>query len=149
MTTRPTATLDEANRYFGTRPRADAWFQSDEAEREKALQFASLTLDAACRFSDEAYDVDSVGRVLWRERVIPALCEQALWTLTQETSGRDAIRALGISQATVAGASVRFEASAANSYELAPIAKRLLAGCAVFTSQELGDGTISSTHLAL
>ncbi len=147
--TRPTATLDEANRYFETRPRATAWFQTEAGERENALRFASLTLDAACRFTDDAYELDADGQRVWRERVIAALCEQALWTLTQDGSGRDAIRALGIAQATVAGASVRFDGSAANDDELAPRAKRLLAGCAVFTSQELADGTISSTPLAL
>ena len=147
--TGPTASLDDANRYFETRPRASAWFQTDAQERENALRFAALTLDAACRFTDDAYDFDSEGGRVWHELVIAALCEQALWTLTQATSGGNAIRALGISHASVAGASVRFDGNAAIYDELAPIAKRLLAGRAVLTSRELSDGTISSTPLAL
>ena len=74
-------TLADAESYFATRLRADAWRAATVDERSQALALAVALLEAACRFEPDATTYDARGNPTWRPRIVAAFCEEALWLL--------------------------------------------------------------------
>ena len=139
-----TPTLDQADAYFETRPRSDAWRDATELEKTRALAYAALVLDACFEFSDAArYESGE-----WRPRIVAAVCEQALWILTRKDGGAERLASLGVTSASVAGISATFDRREASAL-VCDAARRLIGRLGRFVPLDEGGGEITSTPLAL
>ncbi len=141
---RPNVTLAAATTYFDGRLYADAWTNAEPSDREKALTQASFLVAGAFSFSANAYAVDAYGVTTWHERVIAAVCEEALWLLKRDPTNYPELLTLGLAEGSVASLCAKFDRRF-----LAP----LICDAAKNLVGELGslleDGSCRSTPLAL
>ena len=145
---RPVASLNDANEYFADRLYADAWTNATQREREQALAQASYLIDGAFTFRAEARVETSNGAFRWRERVVAALCEEALWLLKRDPTQFPQAQALGITRVEVANLSATFDR-----VQIAPLicdaSRRLLTGLADYEPLDDEGGSFAATPLAL
>lgn len=145
LTPELSATLEDAEAYFGARLRADAWQSATADDKRRALAQAAMALDAACEFSEDAWRVKENGDVVWRPRIVAAICEQALWTLEYHDGATETLAALGVTRASVGGISATFDRARAEAF-VCEAARSLVGRLGTFDSL---DGGITSTPLAL
>ena len=137
---RPVASLNDANEYFADRLYADVWTNASERERERALTQASYLIASAFTFRDDA--------PRRHERVVAALCEEALWLLQRDPTQFPQALALGITRVEVANLAATFDRA-----QIAPLicyaARRLLTGLADYEPVDDEGGSFAATPLAL
>ena len=102
--------VDDANAYFNSRLRPDAWLAVDDDTKQRALLQASFLISGAFVFTNEAcyYDADAQA-YLWNTRVIAAVCEQALWLITRDPSELPDALFKGIVSASAGSVSATFD----------------------------------------
>ena len=146
--TRPTRALDDANAYFAARGRADAWFDATEAERRGALEQASMLLGAAFRFRDDARELNAVGELVWREEILAALCEEALWLLRCDPTQPSKLAALGATSVKIGELAAQFDRADA-ARVICEAAKILVGERGELVANDSPIDSFASTPLAL
>lgn len=141
-------TLADAESYFATRLRADAWRGATVEERSQALALAVALLEAACRFEPDATIADAQGNPTWRPRIVAAFCEEALWLLQRTEPQGATLRALGVTRATVGGIEASFSREDAQGL-VCPMARQLVGRLGYFEPDSAQGGAFSSTPLAI
>ena len=141
-------TLADAESYFATRLRADAWRAATVDERSQALALAVALLEAACRFEPDATIADAQGNPTWRPRIDAAFCEEALWLLQRTEPQGATLRALGVTRATVGGIEASFSREDAQGL-VCPMARQLVGRLGYFEPDSAQGGAFSSTPLAI
>ena len=143
--TKPTAKVADADAYFRRRGNADDWFDEIELKRDAALERASDILGACYDFHADAFVECDVAR-RWRDEILYALFEEALWLLRVDPTKVERLKALGVTRASLGVLSATFAPENARGYlcELAAI----LVGDYATRKNVPGLGAVSSTPLA-
>ncbi len=101
--------LEYANEYFSHRVSAGIWNSATPMTRKNALQQAIRLISAAFVFEREAFQRSENGEIIWRDRVMAAVSEEALWILSKDPTSYPDLLALGISSGTVGPLSATFD----------------------------------------
>ena len=67
MNLRPSITLADADNYFESRLRSNAWHESDDSVKNQALSQSSFLVSGVFVFSDNAYEIQN-DEIVWDER---------------------------------------------------------------------------------
>lgn len=110
MNLRPSITLADADNYFESRLRSNAWHESDDSVKNQALSQSSFLVSGVFVFSDNAYEIQN-DEIVWDERIKAAICEEAIWLLEHNPSDIPESLFKGISSANVGGVSATFDKS--------------------------------------
>ncbi len=145
---RPVASLEDADAYFNGRLRADAWTSASENERERALAQASYLIASAFVFRKEARVAAPDGSTRWQDRVVAAVCEEALWLLKGDPTQFSEPRALGLVRVEAANLSATFDRNQVAAL-VCDVSRRLLAGLADYEPIDDEGGSFASTPLAI
>ena len=143
-TARPKVELSYADAYFANRLYASAWDAAPQEERAKALRQAELYVDAAFEFRPSAYTIEPSGAIRWHERVLAAVCEEALSILQRDPAQVPSALTHGIASASVANLSVVFDSEFV-APTLCKAAERLVGNLGI---PQTGSNDFASTPLA-
>jgi len=111
MTIRPNVSLAGAELYFASRLYTDAWDNADNSTKSKALNQAAILVSGAFVFNDGAFVVSDESEVIWNERIIAGICEEALWLLGKDPNDIPSSLFNGISSASAGSVSATFDKS--------------------------------------
>ena len=138
--------LSDADSYFATRLRSDAWDAANDETRIKALAQASFLISGAFVFSDAAYSIDDEDAVTWHDRVIAAVCEEALWLLSRDPAQLPDALFQGVSSASAGSVSATFDKSFVLPW-ICPVAKTLIGALGTLIDDD--TSYVRSTPLAI
>lgn len=148
MDSRPEVSGEFAERYFAARLYASRWTSASETDKEKSLAQASYLIASAFDFTSDAFEIDASGEIVWHERVMAAVCEEALWLLTRDPTLYPETLTLGLSQGAAGPVSATFDRR-----YIAPLiceaSKRLVGRLGAFDGADDASGSCRSTPLAL
>ena len=138
--------LQWADSYFSNRFSATVWNATSEEGRQKALNSASLIIDAMFTFPEGTFFVDANGLDLTSVRIRAAIAEQANWLLSVDPTVYPSVLTLGLASAGAAGASMSTDRTM-----LAPLvsntAKSLIGSLGTFYDASGENITITSFPL--
>lgn len=109
MATRPNVSISEADLYFASRLRTDEWDNSDNSTKSKALSQSAYLISGAFVFDDGAYTETEENGVVWDDRIVAAVCEEALWLLQHDPNDIPTALFNGISSASAGSVSASFD----------------------------------------
>lgn len=144
---RPTVSINDAESYFASRLRSEIWDAADEGSKTRALAQASFLISGAFVFSSNACEQDENGAVVWHERVIAAVCEEAHWLLSRDPSEIPDALFQGVASASAGGASATFDKSFVIPW-ICPIAKTLVGDLGTLIDSD-DDSRVRSAPLPL
>ena len=147
MATRPIVSTMDAESYFASVLRTTEWDAAEASKKEQALSQASFLISGAFVFNDSAYSTDSDGTTVWNERVVAAVCEEALWLLSHDPSDIPSALFNGISSASAGSVSATFDKSFICPW-IYPLARILIGDLAVYVGDDSG-ATVRTTLLAM
>ncbi|MDO4587886.1 MAG: hypothetical protein Q4C95_11415 [Planctomycetia bacterium] len=140
--------IDQAfiTNYFANRLYSDIWNNTSASDQTKAIDWAKTIIEGAFDFNDTACKIDNNGGIIWNNRVLAAICEEAVWLLRQDPTEYPELLTLGLSEAD-AGASIKTDKTM-----IIPLvcnaAIRIIGNMATIVDPEAGGGTICSTMLS-
>lgn len=143
---RPTVSLNDAESYFATRLRSDSWSDAAETDKAKALAQASYLISGAFVFTESAWELAG-DEIVWDDRVIAAICEEAIWLLERDPSEIPEALLTGILSASAGSVSATFDKTHVVPW-ICPTAKILIGDLGAFIGDG-GEGDARATVLPL
>lgn len=147
MTSRPNVSLGDAESYFASRLRSDLWNAADEEIKRQALAQASLLISGAFTFFDGAFSTDEQGVTTWDDRVVAAVCEEAVWLLAKDPADVPDALFNGLVSASAGAVSATFDKSFVRPW-ICEAAKTLIGDLGAFLGDE-STGSLRVSQLAM
>lgn len=147
MTPTPSVSVMDADSYFASVLRSTEWDTATELEKEQSLNQASYLVSGAFVFNDSAYEITDGQIVTWNERVVAAICEEAIWLLSHDPSEIPESLFKGISSASAGAVSATFDKSFVCPW-ICQIARILIGDLGAYIGDDAG-ATVKTTLLAM
>ncbi len=142
-----TISQDFVTNYFSNRLYSSVWNNASATDQVKAIRWAKTIIEGGFEYYETAYEIDENDSIVWDDRVLAAVCEEAIWLLKQDPTDYPELLTLGLSEGKAGTASMK-----ANPALIAPLicnaSIRLIGNLATIVDSECGLGTITSTMLS-
>lgn len=147
MPPRPTTSVMDADSYFASVVRSTEWDAATDSEKEQALTQASYLIAGAFILQDNSFAVNDDGSIVWNERIVAAVCEEAMWLLSHDPSELPDALTKGIVSASAGAVSATFDKTFVTPW-ICTLTRILIGDLGVFIGDE--DGTnVRTTLLAM